>query len=409
MLVSKDEEERHRRTGEPATPAATVYTVRHERTGQRRHFTVGPDGTVTECASYEQGFGPMLLEPDPERTIEVGGKRVHPHRYSLYWAGYDVYRPRSAEALASLRASRERAKQERAERKWAEENTLLAWREEEGTREEGPGDAEAGPAALDRAEAQRYGSSMRWPDVLRLQERIRRERPELTVDSYPSGTDHYALRLYCMKKTPEGHELAQGSVDTIYGVDGWKKYLEEHPQPFCSPEESYHTNALGKEVDFRGNPVTKEPPPALPLGAEEMLEMIVALGRATPGWWKDPTKVAELAAAWGARTKAHGEIADYEVEQVARLASDVHASVLIARTGSGLFATGIAARWGEGGIVHEPSVGSVPYDTEPEARRAAYKELIETLQAARQAAGRQQRALLLEAVKEKDRERGLFG
>jgi hypothetical protein len=53
------------------------------------------------------------------------------------------------------------------------------------------------------------------------------------------------------------------------------------------------------------------------------------------------------------------------------------------------------------------------YDTETDARRAAYGELIETLQARRGPAGRQQRALLVEAVKqkdrEKDRERGLFG
>ena len=57
---------------------------------------------------------------------------------------------------------------------------------------------------------------------------------------------------------------------------------------------------------------------------------------------------------------------DYEAEEVARLSGEVHASILIARTGSGLFATGIAARWGDGGTLHEPSVGSVPYDTEPE-------------------------------------------
>ena len=57
----------------------------------------------------------------------------------------------------------------------------------------------------------------------------------------------------------------------------------------------------------------------------------------------------------------------------------------------------------------EPSVGSVPYASEVEARRAAYRELIETLQAGRNAARDQQRMLLLAAVKKKDRERGLFG
>jgi hypothetical protein len=43
-----------------------------------------------------------------------------------------------------------------------------------------------------------------------------------------------------------------------------------------------------------------------------------------------------------------------------------------------------------------------------EARRAAYRELIETLQAGRNAARDQQR-MLLAAVKQKDRDRGLFG
>jgi hypothetical protein len=56
----------------------------------------------------------------------------------------------------------------------------------------------------------------------------------------------------------------------------------------------------------------------------------------------------------------------------------------------------------------ELSVGSVPYDTEPEARRAAYRELIETLDAGRNAARDRQRMVLV-AVRKKDQERGLFG
>jgi hypothetical protein len=98
-----------------------------------------------------------------------------------------------------------------------------------------------------------------------------------------------------------------------------------------------------------------------------------------------------------------------EQEEDVRLSGDCHASILIARTGSGLFASGIMARWGNGGTCVEPSVGSVPYDTELDARKAAMRELIETLQAGRHAAEDQQRMLLLAAVKAKDRERGLFG
>jgi hypothetical protein len=252
---------------------------------------------------------------------------------------------------------------------------------------------------------------MRWPEVSRLIDRISRERPELTVDWHHSAgaPDHWYLRVYTIKKTASGRQLVPGSLDTIYGPDGWARYKEAHPEPWCRPEESYHTNALGREVDHRGHPVTPKPPPAPPLSAGAMLDRIVELGRSHPGWWREPGKVGDLAAAWGVRTTAHGEIVDYEAEEVARLSGDIHASILLARTGSGLFAAGIAARWGDGSIVHEPSVGSVPYDTEPEARRAAYQELIETLQGSRGRAGRPQRLLLLEAVKEKDRERGLFG
>ena len=110
----------------------------------------------------------------------------------------------------------------------------------------------------------------------------------------------------------------------------------------------------------------------------------------------------------GARTKAYGVMADYEREEVARVSGDCHAGVLIARTGSGLFASGYAARWGDGGTSLEPSVGSVPFDTEFAARRAAFKELIAALETGRGAAKHQQRQLLLAAVKQRNRERGLF-
>jgi hypothetical protein len=255
---------------------------------------------------------------------------------------------------------------------------------------------------------------MRWPDTCKLIDRIREERPELTVDHYGSGgaDGHYTLRLYCMVKdstVPEGRRLIRESIDTIYGPDGWKRYKERHPEPWCRPEESYHTNALGQEVDHRGHPVTNEPPAAPRIAAQELLNRIIKLSHNDPDWWKDQEKMAEMAAAWGVRTKAHGVMADCEQQEVVRLSSDCHASILIARTGSGLYASGIFVRWGNGSACMEPSVGSVPYDTEPEARRAAFRELIETLEAGRGAAKDQQRMLLLAAVKQKDRERGLFG
>lgn len=257
---------------------------------------------------------------------------------------------------------------------------------------------------------------MRWPETLRLIARIKRERSELSVEHHASAgaTEHYSLRIGCLKKGPDAHgvgkfHLVPGSLDTIYGPDGWKRYVERHPEPACLPCESYRTNAMGQEIDRTGQVVRTEPPAAPRISAQELLERIVALNRADPAWWGDPAKVAELAAAWGVRTKGRGVIADYEQEEVARLSGNCHASILIARTGSGLYACGVMARWGDGGTTMEPTVGTVPFDTEAEAKRWAFKELIEWLQVGRGAAKHQQRQLLLAAVKDRDRQRGLFG
>jgi hypothetical protein len=60
-----------------------------------------------------QGHVKQAVEPDLTRTIEVRGEQVHPHKFSLCWAGYELYNPKSAEDLAKLRVSRERGKAER--------------------------------------------------------------------------------------------------------------------------------------------------------------------------------------------------------------------------------------------------------------------------------------------------------
>jgi hypothetical protein len=39
FLLTKEEEERARATGDRPIASATVYTVRHESTGQRRHWS----------------------------------------------------------------------------------------------------------------------------------------------------------------------------------------------------------------------------------------------------------------------------------------------------------------------------------------------------------------------------------
>ncbi|SRR5579883_1439259 len=126
-LVEIDEEERVRYTSERPKAVATVYTVRN-KAGQEKHFTVD-DGKVIEHASYQAGFGPMLRELHPSRGFEHRGQWCRIHRYSLCWASYDLYEPKTAEQLAQLRATRERHKQEREDKRWTEENPLLAWAE----------------------------------------------------------------------------------------------------------------------------------------------------------------------------------------------------------------------------------------------------------------------------------------
>src|SRR5262249_54006620 len=57
-------------------------------------------------ASYEAAFGDMLLEPHPTRGFEHRGKFCRIHRYSLCWAGFELYHPKTAEQLAQARARR---------------------------------------------------------------------------------------------------------------------------------------------------------------------------------------------------------------------------------------------------------------------------------------------------------------
>lgn len=247
---------------------------------------------------------------------------------------------------------------------------------------------------------------MRWPDANRLIDRIRDERPELIVDHFSTQQEHVALRVYCILK--QGRQLIRESLDTLYGVDGWKRYKERHPELWCPPEESYHTDALGREVDHRGLPVRPAPPAATPISAEAMLDRLVMLGRQEPGWWKRPELLAQVAAEWGVRILPDGRMADCEVQEIARIDGATHASVLLARTGSGLFASGYLARWGDGGTIMEPGVTSVPSDTECDARRRALRDLAECLSLPSRS-GRKQRAALLEAVRQAQREMGLFG
>jgi hypothetical protein len=124
FLLDKDDEERCRRTGERPRPFATVYTVR--KGDEKRHFTVTNDGQVVEHTSMEAGFGDLLLAPHPTRFFEHNGKKVAGHRFSLCWAGYDLYEPKSAEQLAEMRARREQRREEKADKEFAEGYPLFA-------------------------------------------------------------------------------------------------------------------------------------------------------------------------------------------------------------------------------------------------------------------------------------------
>jgi hypothetical protein len=80
---------------------------------------------VRECAGYEESFGEMLLERHPTMRIEVRGEKVPPHRFSLCFAPDELYVPKTAEQLASLRVSREKKKAERELQQWQEDNPLF--------------------------------------------------------------------------------------------------------------------------------------------------------------------------------------------------------------------------------------------------------------------------------------------
>jgi hypothetical protein len=124
FLLEKDDEDRSRATGEKARPAAVVYTVRNDA-GESRHFSVSAE-QITEHTRFEDGFGSMLLEPHPTRGFQHQGKWCAIHRYSLCFAPYELYRPKSAQELAALRASRERLRAERERKRWEDEHPLFA-------------------------------------------------------------------------------------------------------------------------------------------------------------------------------------------------------------------------------------------------------------------------------------------
>jgi hypothetical protein len=109
----------------PHAVAFKVYKGEHKLTENSVYLRKFPDGTVRQAASYEELF-PELHEPHPTRTLEVKGKLVPAPRWSLCWSALELYEPKSAEALAALRTSRERSRAKRADEAFERENPLLA-------------------------------------------------------------------------------------------------------------------------------------------------------------------------------------------------------------------------------------------------------------------------------------------
>jgi len=129
----------HHRTGNTQA-IATAYRVHRgeQRLSENSTFLSRmPDGQVMRADNYEALFGDLLHEPHPTRRFEVKGKTVAAPRWTLCWSALERYEPKSAEELAALRVARERGKAERQERKWREENPLLAWAEQAKQEEEG--------------------------------------------------------------------------------------------------------------------------------------------------------------------------------------------------------------------------------------------------------------------------------
>lgn len=125
MRLSLLESDYHR-TGDttPVAVAFKVYRGEERLTENSVFIRRFPDGTMRHAANYEELF-PELRELHPTRRLEVKGKLVPAPRWSLCWSSLERYEPKAAQALATLRASRERKRDEREERRFEEENPLL--------------------------------------------------------------------------------------------------------------------------------------------------------------------------------------------------------------------------------------------------------------------------------------------
>ncbi len=123
-LVESD----HRQTGnvEPVATAYKVYRGEQRLTENAVFLRRLPDGQVLKADNYEELFGELLTENHPSRVLDFKGRQAPYPRWTLCWSALERYTPRSADALAALRISRQQGREVREHGKFAEENPLFA-------------------------------------------------------------------------------------------------------------------------------------------------------------------------------------------------------------------------------------------------------------------------------------------
>ena len=137
-----DSDRRHNGNTVPAATVYKVYRGRDRLTENSVFLRRMPDGQVVQAQSYEPLLGDLLSTKHPTRTVEVRGRQMAVDKYELCWSALEQYHPKTATELAQARATRERNKEARRDKHWAEENPLLAWAER-ANRQDAPAQEES--------------------------------------------------------------------------------------------------------------------------------------------------------------------------------------------------------------------------------------------------------------------------
>lgn len=138
--------------------------------------------------------------------------------------------------------------------------------------------------------------------------------------------------------------------------------------------------------------------------AAQVNARIAAILQAHDDPWRVSEALGEAMSLWGGGANEYGVFCDYEAEQVAKLADNCKAEVLIAQSGGGLFSYGLRYELGMGGGGFFPSVWHEAFGRKAEARKAALEDLAEVLGTC----GDKRQAELLRKVQSHGRQRTLF-